>query len=136
MKVRINRIREEKGIIFSSAEKDYIDALRTWCYLKKISFCFLNSSKYDKKIKEIISDFSAYSSEIAFSNDRIRKENETFLIISGFENKLLNQFLEFLRNNNIKIPYKCTVTQTNKEWTVRKTVDEIKKEHLAMHSQE
>ena len=59
--------------------------------------------------------------------------NEQIVLFSGLGGKHLDRILNMMRINNVNVSLKAVVTQYNKNWTVSKLRDEIKKEHELMN---
>ncbi|MDE7287491.1 MAG: DUF3783 domain-containing protein, partial [Lachnospiraceae bacterium] len=57
------------------------------------------------------------------------------IVFAGLSEERLESVLALLRANSAcgKIPYKAILTQTNQEWNAYALLDELKKEHVAMH---
>ena len=54
------------------------------------------------------------------------------LIMRGMSRTDLSKFLADLRKKGILISLKCVETEINKDWTLQKLYEEIKKEHAAI----
>lgn len=66
------------------------------------------------------------------STEKIQDE---MLVFSGFEQEVLESFLNLYRAKGIgKIDYKAMVTMHNIFWTPEALYQELKKEHAAMHN--
>ena len=59
---------------------------------------------------------------------------ESMLIMAGLERKQMERFLDLLREENVKIPYKAMVTPTNLTWQCDALIKELKKEHEQIRS--
>lgn len=55
------------------------------------------------------------------------------LIMSGLKSTVIDRLLYAMRARNIIIDLKCTVTPINRYWEMCRLIDELKKEHEAMH---
>lgn len=60
------------------------------------------------------------------------QETEPMLVFCGLQNTVLDRFLAELRKNGIRIPLKAVMTETNRDWTLRKLYDELRGEHSYM----
>ena len=54
---------------------------------------------------------------------------EKMIIMSSFTKAKMEEFLDALRKEQIKIDYKAMVTPTNLSWKCSELVEELKKEH-------
>lgn len=54
------------------------------------------------------------------------------LIMRGMSRNELEKFLADLRKKGIRIDLKCVETEINKDWTLQKLYEEIKKERAAI----
>lgn len=64
-----------------------------------------------------------------------RELDGQMLVFAGLSEEKLERVLALLRANPAcgQIPYKAILTQTNQEWNAYVLLDELKKEHAAMH---
>ena len=127
MKSRVHIFKINKGIIFTSPDKNESYAIKEYCLKRHIPFCFLDKKVYCKTIKEISENFPVYSS------DNISSENTQFLILCGMNGKEVNEFLDTLTNKNISIPLKCCATQYNYTMSISECIKCIREEHFQMH---
>ena len=61
---------------------------------------------------------------------------EEVLFLCGLTNAGIQLTVAALRKAGLYIPYKASLTPTNKDWTVRQLFSEIYQEHQAMHSRQ
>lgn len=54
------------------------------------------------------------------------------ILIANFNNSSIDALLSTLRSNHISIPIKATLTPTNKSWSFRYLINELKFEHEKM----
>ena len=59
-------------------------------------------------------------------------EDAEILIIRGMSRSNLEKFLNDLRKKGIKIDLKCVETEVNRDWSLQRLYEEIKKEHDAL----
>ena len=59
---------------------------------------------------------------------------EEVLFLCGLTGAGIQLAVAALRKAGLYIPYKASLTPTNKDWTVRQLFSEIYQEHQAMHS--
>lgn len=60
--------------------------------------------------------------------------NEEMLVMKGFTEQQLNQFLTSLRKEKVeKIDLKAVITSTNQTWNSLQLYEELKKEHAQMN---
>lgn len=55
------------------------------------------------------------------------------LIMSGLKSTVIDKVLKALKSNNISIDLKCTVTPVNQNWELYRLIEELQREHKAMH---
>lgn len=55
------------------------------------------------------------------------------LIMSGLKSTVIDKMLKALKSNNISIDLKCTVTPVNQNWEFYRLIEELQREHKAMH---
>lgn len=55
------------------------------------------------------------------------------LIMSGLKSTVIDKVLKRLRENNISIELKCTVTSVNQNWEIYRLIEELQREHKAMN---
>ena len=55
------------------------------------------------------------------------------LIMSGLKSTVIDKMLKALKSNNISIDLKCTVTPVNQNWELYRLIEELQREHKAMH---
>lgn len=56
------------------------------------------------------------------------------LIMSGIKGPAIDRLLAILREKNASIELKCIVTPINQNWQLFRLIEELQKEHTAMHS--
>ena len=61
---------------------------------------------------------------------------EEVLFLCGLTSAGIQLTVAALRKAGLYIPYKASLTPTNKDWTVRQLFSEIYQEHQAMHSRQ
>lgn len=59
--------------------------------------------------------------------------DKTLLLFSSLPKNQLNKALNRLRENNVDIPLKAIITQSNVAWTVNELACELEREHNLMH---
>lgn len=59
-------------------------------------------------------------------------EDAEILIIRGMSRSNLEKFLNDLRKKGIKIDLKCVETEVNRDWSLQRLYEQIKKEHDAL----
>lgn len=58
------------------------------------------------------------------------------LLISGVKNTIIDKLLKLLREKNTLIDLKCIVTPINQNWEVYRLIEELQREHKAMHKKQ
>ncbi|OON88254.1 hypothetical protein BXO88_00150 [Oribacterium sp. C9] len=56
-------------------------------------------------------------------------DDAEMLIMKGMARNEMEKFLSDLRKKSISIALKCVETETNRDWSLQKLYEEIKKEH-------
>lgn len=63
--------------------------------------------------------------------------DQSMLVMAGVDGNRLNQVLAAIKKSGIgKIPYKAVVTETNQHWLPKDLLQELKREHEQMQTQE
>lgn len=62
-----------------------------------------------------------------------RAPREPVLILAGFSPAQLDGLLAALRRAGIHIPLKAVLTQHNRDWSLLSLIEELRREHAAMH---
>ncbi|MCM1227291.1 MAG: DUF3783 domain-containing protein [Clostridium sp.] len=117
---------------------------------KLVGYCILDSKKdaLSEVAKEISTDISFIGKEyageklgVAVGLDKAEQTgvipNEQpeceVLVMSGLKSMTIDRLLSAMRAKSIIIDLKCTVTPVNRYWEIYRLIDELKKEHEAMH---
>jgi len=61
--------------------------------------------------------------------------NEEFMLLCGFDTKMLDKLLNFMKKKRIGISLKAMLTETNKSWTLSRLITEITAERNMMRKQ-
>ncbi len=99
----------------------------------QISVLDAQESKLTQKLGQHLGapGFPALSSEIdPESNSPFIEE---VIIFRGMSREKIGEFLDKLRQNNVTINLKCTVTPTNLNWPLCRLFDELQREHFALN---
>lgn len=56
------------------------------------------------------------------------------LLMSNFANGQINALLDALRKASVQVPLKAVVTKHNRTWSVLALLEELQREHAAVHS--
>ena len=62
-----------------------------------------------------------------------RAPQEPVLVMAGFSSSQLDGLLAALRRGGIVIPLKAVLTETNQNWSLLALIEELQREHAAMH---
>lgn len=62
-----------------------------------------------------------------------RAPQQPVLVMAGFSSALLDELLAALRRGGVCIPLKAVLTQTNQSWSMLALMEELGREHAAMH---
>lgn len=67
-----------------------------------------------------------YEGQIGYEkNDKKCETENGCLIFSGLKGKQIDKVLEELHKNNVEIPLKAAVTTINRDWSIKKLVEEL-----------
>ena len=69
-------------------------------------------------------------------SDVIPPVSEGVLCMCGMSSQRIDQFIKTLKEHQIDIPIKATVTATNQKWSFGALVEELNKEHEAILKQQ
>lgn len=97
-------------------------------YLKEVK-----KEDYSKPLSYLAGFKDINVSDEIYNGDELESE---MLIFSGILNNKLEQILNCLNKNKLKIPYKAILTPTNQNWTPVECFVEIKKEHELLNQQQ
>ncbi len=83
--------------------------------------------------------YIAYPDE--FDNKRqnqsdIQKPDMEFMLLCGIEPKAMDSVLGFMRKNKQSIALKAMLTDTNKDWSLIRLINEINAERIAIKAQQ
>ena len=59
-------------------------------------------------------------------------EDAEFMMLKGFTQSDIEDFLRVMKKMEVYVPYKCVETENNKNWPLIKLYEEIKEEHEYM----
>lgn len=62
-----------------------------------------------------------------------RAPQEPVLVMADFSSAQLDGLLAALRNGGVRIPLKAVLTETNQNWSLLALIEELQREHAAMH---
>lgn len=62
-----------------------------------------------------------------------RAPQQPVLLMAGFTSAGLDGLLAALRSGGIRIPLKAVLTETNQNWSLLALIEELQREHAAMH---
>lgn len=57
-----------------------------------------------------------------------------FMLLCALGDGQLDRLLAAMRRSGVSVPYKAVLTETNKNWTLCKLIEEVVREHEAMKS--
>lgn len=130
MKSRINTrvtiIPKIIGYCFDDAKKDI---LMNIAQDLNTNICFVGTECAGEKVGYIVQISGMPQTGIMLDNP---PECEV-LIMSGLKSTVIDKVLKALKSNNISIDLKCTVTPVNQNWELYRLIEELQREHKAMH---
>lgn len=62
-----------------------------------------------------------------------RAPQQPVLVMAGFSSAGLDGLLSALRSGGIRTPLKAVLTETNQNWSLLALIEELQREHAAMH---
>lgn len=124
---------QEKVLLFNFGEETQLQAVRMVCFLMQIPVMVVPKEKYGIPLKMLISEEKP--SSVFAGNDK--ELNGQMMVFAGISGEKLDKLLSLLRANPAcgKIPYKAILTQMNQNWNAFVLLEELQKEHAAMHGE-
>jgi hypothetical protein len=56
-----------------------------------------------------------------------------FMLLSALGDRQLDRLLAAMRRAGVSVPYKAVLTENNRDWTLCKLIEEVTREHAALH---
>lgn len=130
MKSRINtRVTIKPKIIGYCLDDAKKDILMNIAQELNTDICFVGTESAGERVGYI-----AQINGITRTGNKIENPPECeVLIMSGLKSTVIDKVLKALKSNNISIDLKCTVTPVNQNWELYRLIEELQKEHKAMH---
>ncbi|WFD09582.1 DUF3783 domain-containing protein [Tepidibacter hydrothermalis] len=117
-----------KILIYGYSDQDMIKFEDSFKNVGENDFIFLNNSNLNQKVYDII--ISNNMSENNTSNEDF--PNIPFILLSGFSNKEVMDFFNFIKENNFPKPLIALLTKTNKSWFLKDLIKDVYQEHMIM----
>lgn len=130
MKSRINtRVIIKPKIIGYCLDDAKKDILMNIAQELNTDICFVGTECAGEKVGYI-----AQINGITRNGNNVENPPECEVIImSGLKSTVIDKVLKSLKSNNISIDLKCTVTPVNQNWELYRLIEELQREHKAMH---
>lgn len=116
------RIINSEGKLIAYKQEKYLEKLKR--IADKLGMRLVAVEK-DDALTQI--GFFAGQSGYAKNAEKSQAENGC-LIFSGLKGKQIDNVLDELHKNNVEIPLKAALTPINRDWSIKKLVDELEKE--------
>lgn len=130
MKSRINtRVNIKPKIIGYCLDDTQKDILMSAAQELNTDICFVGTDCAGEKVGYIAQINGITRTGLTVENP---PECEV-LIMSGLKSTVIDKVLRILRERNISIDLKCTVTAVNQNWELYRLIEELQREHKAMH---
>ncbi len=133
-------------LLYNFTDKRRRTKMNTYCAMNGIRVRTVDKEQYGKPVLALVDKEAdvLFGEEQIFSDDEIRQNGERKLEQSDFSEEMLvmchvgskmNGLLDWLRKENVIVPLKAVMTQTNQFWNSLELYCEIKKEHEQMTEQ-
>ncbi len=119
-------------LLFNFKEGPQLRAVQTALFLMQAGGRCVGKEEYMLPMKMLLDKDNIPAVSAAMPNQELTGQ---MIVFAGLNEKSLNGLLALLRANPEcgQIPYKAVLTDTNKEWNAYMLMEELKKEHAAMH---
>ncbi|MDE7334366.1 MAG: DUF3783 domain-containing protein [Lachnospiraceae bacterium] len=126
---------KERVLLFNFKEGPQLKAVQTALFLMQMEGRCVGKEEYMLPMKLLLDE--KIVSAIPQGGPRQELAGQ-MMVFAGLAQERLTGLLSLLRANPEcgVIPYKAILTDTNKEWNAYTLLEELKKEHMAMHLQE
>ena len=121
----------ELALLFNFEDKSQINAVKQVFALAKVFVKIIPEERFGMTLEALVKNESDKTPE----ESQERKFDEQMIVFAGLTKRKLYMILDLLRNDSRcgKIPYKAVLTETNQKWDAFTLLEELKKEHAAMH---
>ncbi len=76
----------------------------------------------------------ASTNAAAFGTPPENAPEASFLLLCALGDRQLDRLLAAMRRAGVSVPYKAVLTESNREWTLCKLIEEVAREHEALKS--
>lgn len=120
----------ELALLYNFKDKSQAGAVKKAFCLAKIPVKVIPEQKYGMTLEALVNNESGQPPE-----EPVRKLDGQIIVFAGLSERKLYMVLDLIRNDSRcgKIPYKAILTKTNQKWDAFTLLEELKKEHAAMH---
>ncbi|WP_099188796.1 DUF3783 domain-containing protein [Tepidibacter mesophilus] len=117
-----------KILIYGYSDQDIIKFETSFKDIGENNFVFLNKSYLNQKVYDIVT-----SNNINQNNNSNQDFPDIpFILLSGFSNKEVIDFFNFIKENNFAKPLVALLTKTNKSWFLKDLIKDVYQEHMIM----
>lgn len=114
-----SRIINSQARLIAYKQEKYIEKLKR--IADKLGMKLVIAEKDDA-----MTQIGFYEGQIGYEkNDKKCETENGCLIFSGLNGRQIDKVLDELHKNNIEIPLKAAVTPINRNWSIKKLVDEL-----------
>lgn len=114
-----SRIINSEGKLIAYKQEKYLEKLKR--IADKLGMRLVIAEKDDA-----MTQIGFYEGQTNYiKNDEKFETENGCLIFSGLNGKQIDKVLDELHKNNVEIPLKAAVTPINRDWSIKKLVDEL-----------
>lgn len=122
-------------ILLYKVSDDKINALRAVVSMIGTRLLIVGDDMLGKPVGSIVCPDLFPVEESNFTEHSVPAHNEEFMLLCGFDTKMLDKLLNFMKKKRIGISLKAMLTETNKNWTLSRLITEITAERNMMCKQ-
>ena len=112
-------------VLSFNLEKEKQTALRILCFRIGCQYIIIDPERQNETLAELCETTGA-AKTIQSRHDCFTEE---MLVFCGLSKQELNDFLDFMRSNNLNVIHKAVITEFNKNWSAAKLFHEIDAEY-------
>lgn len=123
----------ELAMLFNFNEKSQIEAVKRALCLGKVLVKVIPEERFGMTLEELVKNEPGQPPE----KEKEQKLDAQMIVFAGLTQQKLYMALDLLRSDPKcgKIPYKAVLTEMNQKWDAFTLLEELKKEHAAMHGE-
>lgn len=121
----------ELALLFNFKDQSRIEAVKRALCLAGVFVKVIPEERFGMALEALVKNESG----LPLAESRERKLDEQMIVFAGLTQQKLYLALDLLRNDSGcgEIPYKAILTATNQKWDAFTLLEELKREHAAMH---